>query len=193
MSLQERIKAYRIPIVGVLLLLVVWFIFFRGSGSSGILTQQEFEDKLKEMSNGKIVISDSKIKMYESEDGGVYSANWNGFMLSSRVNKDKKLDRTFSIITKQAGYMDEISIGQYHDLVVYLTRLSNEKMSVDEANVLVDTGLNFNQQITTGEQHETSKGDLYYRLSGGKKDINFFSFLIMDEDGHKRVINPNKK
>lgn len=74
-----------------MLLLVVWFIFFRGSGSSGILTQQEFEDKLKEMSNGKIVISDSKIKMYESEDGGVYSANWNGFMLSSRVDKDKKL------------------------------------------------------------------------------------------------------
>lgn len=87
--------------------------------------------------------------------------------------------------------MDEISIGQYHDLVVYLTRLSNEKMSVDEANVLVDTGLNFNQQITTGEQHETSKGDLYYRLSGGKKDINFFSFLIMDEDGHKSN-KPNK-
>lgn len=193
MKLQERMKAYMIPIAGVLTLLAIWFIFFRGSSSSGILTQQEFEDKLKEMSNGKIVISDAKIKMYESEDGGLYTANWNGFTISSRVDKGKKLDRTFSVITKQAGYMDEIAIGQYHDLVVYLTRLSNEKMTVDEANVLIDTGLNFNQQITTGEKHETSKGDLYYSLSGGKKDINFFSFLIMDEDGHKRVTKPNEK
>ncbi|PGF05057.1 hypothetical protein [Bacillus toyonensis] len=193
MSFQERVKAYKIPIIGVLVLLAVWFIFFRGSSSSGILTQQEFEDQLKEMSNGKIVISDSKIKMYENGDGGVYTANWNGFMITDRVDKNKKLDRTFGVMTKQAGYMDEISIGQYHDLVVYLTRLSNPKMSVDEANVLIDTGLNFNQQITTGEVHETSKGDLYYKLSGGKKEINFFSFLIMDEDGHKRVTNPNEK
>lgn len=184
---------YRLPIAIAVGILMVWFIFFRGSGSSGILTQQEFEDKLKEMSNGKIVISDSKIKMYESGDGGVYTANWNGFLITDRVDKNKKLDRTFGVMTKQAGYMDEISIGQYHDLVVYLTRLSNPKMSVDEANVLIDTGLNFNQQITTGEEHETSKGDLYYRLNGGKKDINFFAFLIMDEEGHKQVTNPNEK
>ncbi|WP_439874947.1 hypothetical protein ACSLGG_02920 [Bacillus mycoides] len=187
MKLQERIKAYRIPIIGVIGLLAIWFIFFRGS-SGGELTQKEFEDKLKEISNGKITITDSKAEPFEKGDGtGLYTANWNGFMISTRLEKNGKLANTYAVITKQAGYMDEIAIGQYHDLMQYLIRISNPKLSVDDVQMIVDNELNFNQQIMTGDKHTTSKDNMYYQISGGGKPINFYSFLIMDEDGYKRV------
>ncbi|MBO1626997.1 hypothetical protein [Bacillus arachidis] len=89
--------------------------------------------------------------------------------------------------------MDEIVLGQYHDLVQYLIRISNPKLSIDEVQLLVDNELNFNQQIMTGEKHTTSKNNMYYQISGGGKPVNFYSFMIMDEDGYKRVTNPSKE
>ncbi|MES9696965.1 hypothetical protein ABWK42_06595 [Bacillus sp. JJ927] len=188
MKLQERIKAYRIPIIGVIGLLAIWFLFFRDSSGGGTLTQKEFENKLKDLSNGKITITDSKSKPFDKGDGtGLYTANWNGFMITSRLEKNGKLSNTYGVITKQAGYMDEISLGQYHDLIQYLIRISNPDLSVDDVQLIVDNELNFNQQIMTGEKHTTSKGGMYYQISGGEKPVNFYMFMIMDEDGYNRI------
>lgn len=110
-----------------------------------------------------ITLTDSNIKPYNSGDGGLYMANWHGFTISTRVDKNDKLVNKYGIITKQAGYMDEIALSQYHDLVQYLIRISNPKLSIDEVQLLVD------------------------------KSVNFYSFMIMEEDGYKRVTNPSKE
>lgn len=185
-QVQDKLKAFRIPIIGVIVLIGVWFLFFRSNG--GYISQKDFEDKIKDLSNGKVTITDSKIDVFESGKGeGLYTAKWNGFIISTGVNKSGKLENKFAIMTKQAGYMDEIAIGQYHELMTYMIRISNPKLSVDEVNLLVDNELNFNQQILTGEKHTTSKGDRYYQMSGGEKPINFFMFMIMDEEGFKAI------
>lgn len=186
LNLQKRIKAYRIPIIGIIGLLAIWLLFFRSS--SGTLSQEEFENMIKDLSNGKITITDSKSNQFDKGDGtGLFTANWNGFMITSKLENNGKLSNTYSLITKQAGYMDEISLGQYHDLIQYLIRISNPDLSVNDVQLIVDNELNFNQQIMTGEKHTISKDNMYYQISGGGKPENFYSFMIMDENEYKRV------
>lgn len=181
-KVQDKLKAFRIPIIGVIILFGVWFLFFRSTGEKGVIPIDEFQNKLKEYSNGQIVLSD--IKEEPAEIGGyVFQAKYNGFVITMGLDDDKKV-RTDSLVVvgKRVGGMNEISIGQYHDLVLGVIRATNPKLSVDDAVHLLDNELNFNEQIMTGSDHTTSKNDMYYNLQGGKSETDFLYFSIMNEE-----------
>ncbi|MED2869050.1 hypothetical protein P4263_26070 [Bacillus thuringiensis] len=189
-KVQDKLKAFRIPIIGVIILFGVWFLFFRSSG----ITTQEFEEKLKNLSNGKVMITQSGVAPVDSMDKsegkiGMYIANWNGFMISTRVENNNKIeDKAFFIMSKQVNLMDEIAIGQYRELIQYVTRIANPKLSVDEVNHIVDNDLNFNNQIMTGGNNTTSKDGMVYELKGGG-EAGVFTFVVSTE---KQLEETNK-
>lgn len=181
-KVQDKLKAFRIPIIGVIILFGVWFLFFKSTGEKGVIPIDKFQNKLKEYSNGQIVLSD--IKEEPAEIGGyVFQAKYNGFVITMGLDDDKKV-RTDSLVVvgKRVGGMNEISIGQYHDLVLGVIRATNPKLSVDDAVHLLDNELNFNEQIMTGSDHTTSKNNMYYNLQGGKSETDFLYFSIMNEE-----------
>ncbi|MGN4423550.1 hypothetical protein ACTFQN_06815 [Bacillus cereus group sp. MYBK30-1] len=181
-KVQDKLKAFRIPIIGVIILFGVWFLFFRSTGEKGVIPIDEFQNKLKEYSNGQIVLSD--IKEEPAEIGGyVFQAKYNGFVLTLGLDDDKKVKTdAIAFVAKRVGGMNEISIGQYHDMVLNIIRLTNPKLSEEDAQHILDNELNFNEQIMTGSDHTTSRNDLYYNLNGGKSETDFLYFSIFNEE-----------
>lgn len=71
--------------------------------------------------------------------------------------------------------MDEIALGQYHDLVQYLIRISNPKLSIEEVNKLIAKGEEVNQS--------SDKRGFYYTLKVGKDPVNDIDFTIVPKGG----------
>ncbi|MES9668686.1 hypothetical protein [Bacillus nitratireducens] len=181
-KVQDKLKAFRIPIIGVIILFGIWFLFFRSTGEKGVIPIDEFQNKLKEYSNGQIVLTD--IKEEPSETGGyTFQARYNGFVLTLGLDDDRKVKTdAIVLVAKKVWGMNEISIGQYHDLTLSIIRLTNPKLSEKDAQRILDNELNFNEQIMTGSDHTTSRNDLYYNLNGGNEKSEFLYFSIFNEE-----------
>ncbi|PHE64314.1 hypothetical protein COF68_05580 [Bacillus toyonensis] len=182
MKAKEIIMKYRLPIAIAVGIFMVWFIFFRGSGDKGVIPIDEFQNKLKEYSNGQIVLTE--ITEEPNEIGGYsFQARYNGFVLTLGLDKDRKVKNdAIVLVAKKVWGMNEISIGQYHDLALNIIRLTNPKLSEKDAQRILDNELNFNEQVMTGSNNTTSKNDLYYNLNGGNENSEFLYFSIFNEE-----------
>lgn len=69
MDLKEFAIRHKMWILGIVGLLIIWYFFF---GRTSGLTKEQFEDKLKEMSDGKIAIVDSEVAVI-TKDKSLYT------------------------------------------------------------------------------------------------------------------------
>lgn len=177
-KVQELMMKYRMWMVGIAGVFFIWFFFFRGSDG---LTQKEFEEHLKENSNGKIVVTEAKVEPYPNSKRSLYTAKWNGFLISANVDENGKMELPYGILTGPAGLLDEIALGQYQELMQGLSKMADPTLSQEEFERLILNDLNFNNQLMTGQEHTTSKNDLTYRLDGGGGPTTILTFLVTDK------------
>ena len=50
--------------------------------------QLDFENKLADISKGRIVIEDSQIEHRDKEEDNIYKANWKGFEIYAKMGKN---------------------------------------------------------------------------------------------------------
>ncbi|GAB6460809.1 hypothetical protein bcgnr5390_10760 [Bacillus luti] len=178
MAFKNYIEKYRLWIAGVAAIFFVWFFFFRGDGS---LTQSQFEEKLKSDSGGKITVTKGEISPI-SKGNGLYMGEWNGLKISAKADENRNILPPYWVVTPPAGLMDEIALGQYQELIQYVSMIADPSLSSKDAQHLINNELNFNNQIMTGEDHSTTKNNYKYELSGGGKETTWFSFMIVKDD-----------
>jgi len=173
--MKELFVQYRKWIVAAVAILVIWKLAFGGNEG---LTKEEFEEGLKTISDGRIVIADSKF--INEKKNSLYMAEWNGFTITAKV-EDNRLVLPYGILTYPVGQLDEISLGQYRQLAADLSGLADSKLSVDERNSLIDNELNFNHFIMNGGDYSTSKNGLNYLFSGATNPNVVSTFLVKEE------------
>ncbi|MGG1104253.1 hypothetical protein ABES74_09320 [Bacillus subtilis] len=165
-------KHRRLIIVVFGILIVLYFIFGRNSG----LTQEQFENKLRDLSGGTINIEHSKIE--KGNYSATYFANWNGFLISAKVDKHNRLVLPYSVSSPPSGQMNEIALGQYQELMQVVSRIADSKLSKDDTEHLFLNDLNFNNVAIDGIDHSFSKNGIEYTLSGAKNSSNFYMLII---------------
>ncbi|WP_156575812.1 hypothetical protein [Bacillus luti] len=155
------------------LLIIGYFFFGRTNG----VTKEQFEDKLNEMSDGKIAIVDSEVTLI-SKDKSLYTASWNGMGISAGVDKDNNITMPFLIGIKPGSQINEITIGQYQELIQHIIRINDPKLSEEDVQHLITNELNFNSYITNREKHSIIKHDIRYELSPGGDSAPWFTLVI---------------
>lgn len=161
-------------IIGILI--VRFFVF----GGSSELTQEEFESKLKSVSDEKINLT--FVKLVELDNGeDLYGANYEGVLITVAQDKDKHFVLPY-IVTIPNGDGDrgvnEIILGKYQELITSLVGVADPKLSVEERQRLINNDLDFNNQIMTGEGHSTTKNRLKYNLVGSTNSSTGYMFKI---------------
>ena len=173
-----RNRKWFVAVVGILIL---WRLLFGGDDG---LSQEEFEEELKTLSDGQILVSNSGIAELEKES--LYMADWNGFIIVTRVEKGK-LTLPYAIMTPQIDTMNEISIGQYRQLAASLSGVADSSLSVDERYSIVDNQLNFNSSLFVHREFTTAKGKFEYSLEGADSTTPFSSFTVYKEGQQKEI------
>ncbi|MDM5193632.1 hypothetical protein QUF93_13865 [Bacillus hominis] len=174
MDLKEFVINNKTWILGIAGLLIICYFLF---GKTNGLTREQFEDKLKEMSNGKIAIVDSEVSEI-TKDKSLYNASWNGMGISAGIDKDNNITMPFLIGIKPGGQINEITIGQYQELIQHISRIVDPKLSEEDAQHLITNELNFNNYIMNREKHSTIKHDIRYELSPGGDSAPWFTLMI---------------
>ena len=176
-DIKKAILKHRKWIIGVIGIFIIWYILFgRNSG----LTQKQFENKLSDLSDGMIQVTNPKIEKL-SDEGFLYMADWNGFTIAARIDKKNNFILPFSILAPQSGRLNEIALGQYQELIKALSGVADPKLSMDERDHLVLHDLNFNNWIINGGNTSTSKNGLKYTLSGGGEPQSISTFIIEEK------------
>ncbi|MCY8549360.1 hypothetical protein MOD25_05520 [Bacillus haynesii] len=176
-DIKKAILKHKKWIVGVVGVLIIWYIFF--GGNSG-LTQKQFENKLSDLSDGMIQVTNPKIEKL-SDEGFLYMADWNGFTITAKVDKKNNFILPYSVLAPQSGRLNEISLGQYQELIKTLSGIADSKLSGDERDHLVLNELNFSNWIINGGDASTSKNGLKYTLSGGGEPHRISTFIIQEK------------
>ncbi|NWK69773.1 hypothetical protein HWX41_11965 [Bacillus paramycoides] len=134
--------------------------------------QLDFENKLKEYSNSTIEIKDSSIEYREKENDRVYSANWNGFTIYSKMGKSDWVSNSVSVSTNKRVFEDKTAYEQYRKLMECLIRIADPKLSIEEIDKLIAKGIEENESPNTY--------DFGYDRFVGKDKTNHISFTITD-------------
>ncbi|PDZ95003.1 hypothetical protein CON36_30720 [Bacillus cereus] len=148
-------------IIGILI--VKFFVF----GGSSELTKEEFESKLKSVSDGKINLA--FVPLVEEEGKALYGANYEGLIITVTQDKDKHFVLPYGVAIPNGNGekgVNEIIIGKYQELITALVGVADQKLSVEERQRLINNDLDFNNQIMTGEWHSTTRNGLKYNLIG---------------------------
>ncbi|GAB6440919.1 hypothetical protein bcgnr5369_03060 [Bacillus cereus] len=149
-------------IIGILI--VKFFVF----GSSSELTQEEFESRLKSVSDGKINLT--FVELVKEKDGkAMYGANYEGVLITVIQDKDKHFVLPYGVTIPNGNGekgVNEIILGKYQELITALVGVADQTLSAEERQRLINEDLDFNNQIMTGEWHSTTKNGLKYNLIG---------------------------
>ncbi|MEN7388394.1 hypothetical protein [Bacillus licheniformis] len=173
-DIKKAILKHRKWIIGVIGIFIIWYIFFgRNSG----LTQKQFENKLSDLSDGMIRITDSRIE--KTNDGSsVYMAKWNGLTITATVDGKNNIVLPYGVIAPSPNQMNEISLGQFQEVSKALSGVADSKLSKDDRDHLILNDLNFNEVVETGTKHSTSKNGKDYDIIGSN---GMFIFMVGDE------------
>ncbi|POI14594.1 hypothetical protein C2145_20645 [Bacillus velezensis] len=158
----------RLIIAIVIIATVGYLVFGRSSG----LTQDKFQDKIYKVSNGVIDINDSKIEKV-NDGSSVYMAKWNGFTITASVDSKDRIIFPYGVIGLPSNQMDEISLGQYQEIMKALSSVADSKLSDEDKELLILNELNFNNVIETGTKHSASKNGIKYELIGTEGALLF--------------------
>lgn len=85
-------------------------------------------------------------------------------------------------MTPQSGKLNEISLGQYQQLIKVLSGIADSNLSEDEREHLVLNDLNFNNAMINGGDNSTSKNGLEYVLTGGGEPQLISTFLVKEKN-----------
>ncbi|PYE88858.1 hypothetical protein [Bacillus sp. 196mf] len=138
----------------------------------GYTHQLDFENKLKEYSNGMIEIEDSKIEHRDKENDNIYRANWKGFELYAKMGKSDWVSNSVSVATNKKVFEDKISYEQYHKLMECVIRIADPNLSIEEIDKLIAKEVDKNESPNTY--------DFGYDRYVGKDKTNQISFTITD-------------
>ncbi|MGE7864849.1 hypothetical protein ACQKNO_00990 [Bacillus paramycoides] len=166
-----KIKVLLASIIGLML---VWCLSAKDTITieEGFTHQLDFENKLKEYSNGMIEIEDSKIEYREKENDRVYSANWNGFTIYSKMGKSDWVSNSVSVATNKRVFEDKTAYERYHKLMECLIRIADSKLSIEEIDKLIAKGV--------GASESPNDYDFSYERYVGQDRTNNISFTITD-------------
>lgn len=163
-------------IVGIILgLIMVWALTTNDNVDKieeGYTHQLDFENKLKEYSNGMIEIKDSKIEYRDKEKDSIYKANWKGFELYAKIGKSDWVSNSVSVATNKRVFEDRTAYEQYHKLMECLIRIADSKLTIEEIDKLIAKGVDENESSNTY--------DFGYERYVGKDKTNNISFTITD-------------
>ncbi|MFB5249629.1 hypothetical protein ACE38F_04415 [Bacillus mycoides] len=137
-----KIKVLLASLIGLIL---VGCLSSKDTIEDGFTHQLDFENKLKEYSNGTIEIKDSSIEYREKENDRVYSANWNGFTIYSKMGKSDWVSNSVSVATNKRVFEDKTAYEQYHKLMECLIRIADSKLSIEEIDKLIAKGVGANE------------------------------------------------
>jgi len=175
--MKEVFLKYRKWIVLIVVVLILGKLFFGGSKG---YTTEEFEKEVQDASEGKIVLTNSKIERLKESEDDLYFTEWNGNKVMLSL-EDDKVKLPCLITTPPAGLMDEIAIGQYHEFIQVLSSVLDEDLSLEDSDKLISNDLNFNHQIMNGTEHTTTNNEIKYTLGGGGKETTWYSLMIERE------------
>jgi hypothetical protein len=164
-------------ILAGVVVVILAYIFF--GGEEGI-AKDEFEDQIREFSSGTMQITDSKIE-HLAGDEYMYTGHFNQLVITAKSDKDGNLRLPFGILTQPTGQMDEISLGQYQQMILALNTIAEPDLSEEDRFDLVNEGLDFNNAIMNGTESLISSNGLSYRLTGGGGSV-ISTFQITEED-----------
>ncbi|MEC0341955.1 MULTISPECIES: hypothetical protein [Bacillus] len=88
----------------------------------------------------------------------------------------------YGIMTPQSGKLNEISLGQYQQLIKVLSGIADSNLSEDEREHLVLNDLNFNNAMINGGDNSTSKNGLEYVLTGEGEPQLISTFLVKEKN-----------
>ncbi len=118
--MDKEVRRYKIILSIILGLILVWAVTTNSNVDKieeGYTHQLEFENKLKEYSNGMIEIEDSKIEHRDKENDNIYRANWKGFELYAKMGKSDWVSNSVSVATNKKVFEDKTSYKQYRKLM----------------------------------------------------------------------------
>ncbi|MFJ8415545.1 hypothetical protein ACQKNN_18260 [Bacillus paramycoides] len=167
-----KIKVLLASLIG---LLFVWCLSYNDTIEDGYTHQLDFENKIKEFSNGEIELKDSKVEYRDKEKDSIYSAKWSGFTIYSKIGKKGGLSNSYSITTEKLVFEDKTANEQYHKLMESIIRFVDPKLSIEEVNKLIAKGEEVNQS--------SDKRGFYYTLKVGKDPVNDIDFTIVPKGG----------
>lgn len=163
-------------IIGIILgLIVVWALTTNDNVDKieeGYTHQLDFENKLKEYSNGMIEIEDSKIEHRDKENDSIYKADWKGFEIYAKMGKSDWIENSYSVATNKEVFNDKIVYEQYHKLMECLIRIADPKLTIEEIDKLIAKGID--------ENESPNIYDFGYDRYVGKDKTNNISFTITD-------------
>ncbi|MFE6139454.1 hypothetical protein [Bacillus sp. NPDC057893] len=167
-----KIKVLLASLIGLIL---VGCLSSKDTIEDGFTHQLDFENKLKEYSNGTIEIKDSSIEYRDKENDSVYSANWNGFTIYSKMGKSDWLSNSYSVTTEKLVFDDKTANEQYRTLMESIIRIADPNLSTEEVNKLINSGVDLNE-VKDGR-------GFYYQLKIGQDPVNNIDFTIVPKGG----------
>ncbi|PGP21060.1 hypothetical protein COA01_16100 [Bacillus cereus] len=166
-------------IIGILIAKLLVF------GSNSELTQEEFESKLKSVSDGKINLT--FVELVKEKDGkAMYGANYEGVLITVVQDKDKHFVLPYGVTIPNGNGekgVNEIILWKYQELITALVGVADQTLSAEERQRLINNDLDFNNQIMTGEWHSTTRNGLKYNLVG---NINADTGYMFDIELEKK-------
>ncbi|MEC2463429.1 hypothetical protein P9X10_00760 [Bacillus cereus] len=163
-------------ILGIILgLIVIWAVTTNDNVDKieeGYTHQLDFENKLKEYSNGMVQIENSKIEYRDKEEDSIYRANWKGFEIYAKMGKSDWVENSYSVATNKNVFEDKTVYEQYHKLMECLFRIADDKLTLEEIDKLIAKGVDENESPNTY--------DFGYERYVGKDKGNRMSFTITD-------------
>lgn len=168
-NIWRVINTHKRLIIAIFVIATVGYLVF---GRSSGLTQEKFQDKIYKVSNGVIDINDSKIEKV-NDGSSVYMAKWNGFTITASVDSKNRIIFPYGVIGLPSNQMDEISLGQYQEIMKALSSVADSKLSDEDKERLILNELNFNNVIETGTKHSASKNGIRYELIGSEGVLLF--------------------
>ncbi|AND28299.1 hypothetical protein ASE53_16430 [Bacillus sp. Root11] len=161
-------------ILGILLgLIVVWALTNDGDTiEESYMHQLDFENKLADISKGRIVIEDSQIEHRDKEEDNIYKANWKGFEIYAKMGKNDWVENSYSVSTNRNVFEDKTLYENYHKLMESLIRIMDSKLTLEEIDKLIAKGVDENESPNTY--------DFGYERYVGKDKGNQIRFTITD-------------
>ncbi|PFD28300.1 hypothetical protein CN285_29990 [Bacillus cereus] len=164
-----KIKILLASLIGLIL---IWCLPSKDTIEDGFTHQVDFENNLKEYSNGMIEIKDSKIEYRDKEEDSIYRANWKGFRLYAKMGKSDWVSNSVSVGTNKRVFDDKTAYEQYHKLMECLIRIADPKLTIEEIDKLIAKGVDENESPNTY--------DFGYDRYVGKDKTIHISFTITD-------------
>ncbi|AFQ30130.1 hypothetical protein P4493_04150 [Bacillus thuringiensis] len=134
--------------------------------------QLDFENKLADISKGRIVIEDSQIEHRDKEEDNIYKANWKGFEIYAKMGKNDWVENSYSVSTNRNVFEDKTLYENYHKLMESLIRIMDSKLTLEEIDKLIAKGVDENESPNTY--------DFGYERYVGKDKGNQIRFTITD-------------